>query len=199
MMAYADPYDKQQADAANYQKRKRRGRPPKDLAKADTDRKQMITMRIRTSIVGRVDKLVNEGWNTGRFPWKNRTEAWSALALRGLESLADDDMVSEMLPYLRVVHHSESLAAHRKESKAALSNFIEEIRSLLEVSNTSRGEVKQQSFEAAVHHYHAMIGEVEKMPQNVWRDVLLAKMRGAFPKLANVVVSNVLAKSLKRR
>lgn len=156
-------------------KRRKRGRPPL----APEDKKIYINMRVPLRLSGRIDRLVAEGMATGRYPWKSRTEAWQWLAQRGIEQLAErgDEIIDEMLPYLRITHAADSIATHRKEAMSFFSSFVTETREFLAAGGP-------EGKEAAVRHYHAMMHMVAQMPEHFWRDHLMKRMKRQFPKLA---------------
>jgi hypothetical protein len=148
---------------------KRRGRPPL----ADGEKKLLFQVRMRQSVIGRMRRLVDEGLAKGTFPWKTMTACAEGLILRGFETLAGEELVDEMLPYLRAVAQIDSIGTHRREAQAAFSKVKIEIAELLAIKAEAE----------AVQYFHATYGSFEAIGETVWRDWLLAQMRSAFPGL----------------
>lgn len=137
------------------------GRPPAD------DAKVLWSIRLKGSIVGRLDRLLLEGLATGKFPWKNRSQQAADLLIRGMETLKDHESVDEALQYLRAVRHSESIRQHRREAQSAWAIVDEELRELKAIRATDQ----------AVHQFWANYAAFEAMSPSTWRDWLLKMMR----------------------
>lgn len=137
------------------------------------EKKVLVAIRLPVSIVARIQRLVSEGIAIGNFPWKTQTECVKALVLRGFESLAGDESVDAMLPYLRAVHTIESVGQHRKEAQAAFSAVKGEIAELLHI----------KANDEAVHYFHGIYSSVRDMDENVWRNWLLQQLESTFPQL----------------
>lgn len=145
------------------------------------EKKVLVATRLPVSLIARIQRIVSEGIATGRFPWKTQTHAIHALIVKGMESLAGDASIDEMLPYLRAVHTIESVGAHRREAQAAFSSIKTEIAELLAI----------KAMDEAVQYFHAIYHSVDEMNANVWRDWLLKELRAAFPQLLKLVPKGV--------
>lgn len=148
---------------------RRRGRPPSD----HNEKKLLLQCRLRASLLGRLHRLVNEGIANGTYPWKTMTACVEGLLLRGLETLKGDEMVDEMLPYLRAISEVDSISNHRREAQGAFARVKMEIAELLAI----RAETE------AVQYYHATYANFSMITETVWREWLLNQMRRAFPAL----------------
>lgn len=139
----------------------------------NNEKKVLWSGRLPLSLLARIQRITQEGIATGKFPWKTTTQAVTALLIRGLESLAGDPMIDEMLPYLRAISQIDSVGSHRMEAQAAYSKVKTEISELLSI----------KANDEAVQYFHAIYASIEDMDENVWRDWLLEKLRQTFPKL----------------
>lgn len=137
------------------------------------EKKVLWSGRLPVSLLARVQRITQEGIATGKFPWKTTTMTVTALLIRGLESLAGDPMIDEMLPYLRAISQIDGVASHRTEAQAAFSKTKTEISELLNI----------KAHDEAVQYFHAIFNSIEEMDENVWRDWLLRKLKETFPKL----------------
>lgn len=163
--------DKRANYQSNYHKSYNRpGRPESN------DRKIIVSFRCKSSVSGRVSRILYEGIATGNFPYKNQSQIYEDLVIRGLGTLAGRgrETVEEALQYLRAVSASESLGTHRKEAQAAFGIVQKEITELLAI----------KAEDQAVHYYHATVRAYREMSPHVWRDWFLKQMETAFPKLA---------------
>jgi hypothetical protein len=165
------PYENRSKRAAYDAKRRtpRRGRP----SLPEGEKKLMVTWRMHGSLLGRMRRIVDEGLAKGTFPWKTMTSCAEALLLRGLESLSGEEIVDEMLPYLRAVGQIDSIGTHRREAQSAFSKVKTEIAELLAI----------RAHAEAVQYFHATYHSFEQIGETVWRDWLLKSMQTAFPKL----------------
>lgn len=143
------------------------GRPPAD------DAKVLYSVRLKSSIVGRMERLLLEGLATGRFPWKNRSQQAADLLIRGLETLKDTESVDEALQYLRAVRHSESIRQHRREAQSAWAIVDQELKELKAIKATAQ----------AIHQFWANYTAFEAMSPSTWRDWLLQEMRSTHKDL----------------
>lgn len=139
----------------------------------DQEKKAHVAFRCPVSIMGRIRRIVNEGIALGKFPWKTQTECIVALLIRGMETMAGDPTIDEMLPYLRSIQALEGIAGHRREAQAAFSQMKTEISELLAI----------KAHDEAVKYFHAMYDSVLDIDENVWRDWLVRQLKETFPKL----------------
>lgn len=170
-MPYANPTDRRRQQRKYYREYiapHRKKRTP-DHAQ----RKVLCANRLPIELVARIQRVVAEGIATGQFPWKTQSAAVTALLIRGLESLAGDESIDEMLPYLRAVQTIEHVGQHRTEAQAAMSKIKTEVSELLAI----------KAHDEAVQYFHAMYNAVADMNANVWRDWLLTQLKQAFPQL----------------
>lgn len=137
------------------------------------EKRALVQFRIEESIIARVQKLVQEGIATGKYPWKTNTACWKALILGGFENMRGDEFVDEMLPYLRSMSHIDGIRAHRAEAQAALSRFKTEISELLGI----------KANDEAATYFHSVLADFDSMPPNVWRDWLIREVKKSFPTL----------------
>lgn len=145
------------------------------------EKKVLFQVRMPISLIARMQRLVDEGLATGKYPWKSRAEVVKALIMRGFESMTGDPLIDEMLPYLRAVQQIDSISAHRREAQAAFSRLVTEITELNKI----------RAFDQAANYFQVVLHAVEEMSPNVWRDWLLEKMRKAFPKYVTMKVKTM--------
>lgn len=145
------------------------GRPPLE------DRKIHLSLRVRSSLVGRLQRLLLEGLAQGTYPWKTQSHQVEDLLIRGLESLKQHESVDEALQYLRAVAHSESIGRHRKEAQSAYSVVNIELKELKAIGATDQ----------AVHQFWATYQAFAEMSPHTWRDWFLNKMREDHADLYN--------------
>lgn len=143
------------------------GRPPIE------DRKILLSLRLRSSLVGRVQRILLEGLATGAYPYKTTSHAYEDLVIRGLETLKGHDTVDEALQYLRAVQPTDNIGNHRKEAQASFARVSIEITELLQI----------KAEDQARHYYWAIRRSFEEMSANVWRDWFLSEIELKFPRL----------------
>lgn len=150
-------------------------RPKRQKADLDhgTEKKMLVNCRLPIAVIGRIQRIVAEGIATGRFPWRTQSAAIGALIIKGMESMAGDESIDEMLPYLRAIQMIEHVGQHRTEAQAAMSKIKTEVSELLAI----------KAHDEAVQYFHGMYESVEGMNANVWRDWLLKQLRATFPDL----------------
>lgn len=142
-----------------------------------TDRKILISFRCKSSVAGRVSRILYDGIATGNFPYKNNSQIYEDLVIRGLGTLVGGkgrETVEEALQYLRAVSATDALGNHRREAQTAFGIVQKEIAELLQI----------KAEDQAVHYYHATVRAYREMSPHVWRDWFLEAMATAFPKLA---------------
>lgn len=172
-MPYDDPEERRKYQRAYYKKNKSKRVRFGSAGSTREDKKVLVAFRVPLSVIGRIRRMVNEGIALGHFPWKTQTECLVAMVVRGMESLAGDPTIDEMLPYLRAVQTIESVGSHRREAQAAFSSIKTEIAELLAIKATDE----------AVQYFHAIYHSVDEMNANVWRDWLLKQLTTTFPQL----------------
>ena len=172
-MAYQDLAKRREYNREYYRKRLAPRRRKEAQARLGTEKKGILSCRIPLSLIARIRRMVLEGVATGCYPWKAISDAVQALLVKGMESMAGDPLVDEMLPYLRAVSQIEGVASHRIEAQAAFSKIKTEISELLAI----------RAHDEAVQYFHAIYHSVDDMNANVWRDWLLRKLQGEFPRL----------------
>lgn len=146
---------------------RKRGRPPLD------DPKMLLQIRLKQSLVGRLNRILHEGIANGTHNWKNLSQLVADMIVHGLEFYARDETVAEALQYLRAISATDAIGAHRKEAQAAFSRVKTELTELLAIRATDQ----------ARHYFWATRAAFERMSPNVWRDWFLAELDAAFPKL----------------
>jgi len=159
---------RQEANRRYYLKRK-----AKNVVRPETERKMPLTLRLPASLVGRIQRLVNLGIATGRYPWKTLTAAFQGLVVKGLESMANDPEVEEMTEYLQISRDLEDWAALRRETKAAVAKFRIEISELQAIG----------ARDAAVRLFRNFRDQVRAMQASEWRDWALTTIEKAYPAL----------------
>lgn len=138
------------------------GRPPLE------DRKIHLSLRIRSSIVGRLQRLLLEGLAIpGKFPWRTQSHQYEDLLIRGLETLRGDESVAEAMQYLHAVSHTDALARMRREAQAAFSTITIELKELRAIG----------ALDQAVAHFWSTYRAFEQMSPHTWRDWFLQRMR----------------------
>lgn len=146
------------------------GRPPH----TESEKRILIPVRFPVSVIGHIQRMVNEAVAVGAYPWKTQTAMINALVMRGLETLKGDAQVEEALAYFRAIHQMEEVSRHRKESHAAMSLLKSEISALISINAIEEAAAVYQST------HEAILG----ISQNVWRDWMLHQMEKAYPRLA---------------
>lgn len=157
----------QQAYRASRSQGRSPGRPPLE------DRRVHLSCRLKSSLVGRLQRLLLEGIAHGTFPWKTQSHQIEDLLIRGLEAMRGHESVDEALQYVRAVSHSEAISRHRREAQAAYSTVKTELKELASI-----GAIDQ-----ALHYFWATYSQFEEMSPNVWRDWFLDKMQTDHPDL----------------
>ena len=158
-------------------------------SKSADERKIPWAGRLPETLIGRIQRVVNEGIATGRYPWKNTTEAVTSLIQRGFLSLKDDPFISEMLPHIEMSQHLDRISVIRREAQTIVAKARQEITELLGIGEK----------ESAVAYYHVTMDAAHKMPPTVWRDWLIKEIRKAFPELAREKPKGVSLSSKKQR
>lgn len=164
--------DKRREYNQNYYRRHTKQK--RALTATGAEKKLLIGIRMPVSVVARLQKIVIEGVAFGHFPWKTQGQLINALLMRGLESLASDPDIEEMMPYLRALGQTDNLQQQRTEAQAAFSRIKTELAELYAIN----------AQDAAVNHFHAVYDTLEDMTPGVWRDWLLQKLESTFPELA---------------
>lgn len=147
----------------------KRGRPPT----ADAEKRVMFHGRVRASILGRMQALINEGTRHGHYPWKTMSELHEDMLLRAFESMKGEEFVDEMLPYLDTHKRMRDAAKLRHEAQAACSLIKTETAELLAIGDTDG---------AVLCFYNARQSVLGWSPGS-WRDWLLKEIDKAFPNL----------------
>jgi hypothetical protein len=137
------------------------GRPPLE------DRKIHLSLRLKSSIVGRMNRMLLEATATGIYPWRTQSQQYEDIIIRGLETYRGNESVDEALQYLHAVQHSEAISRHRKEAQAAYNVTNIEIKELRGIGATDQ----------ALRYFWATYAAFERMSPHTWRDWFLQRMR----------------------
>lgn len=184
-MPSTDPATRKRYNQTYYRRHKSKaGRPP-----LGDEKRMLVSLRMPASVIARIQRIVVEGVATRRFPWKTQSECLNALIMRGLESMAGDDFIDEMIPYLQAVQANDGIRNHRVEAQAALNRVKVEVSELLNIKAT----------EAAVAHFHSTMENLDHISPNVWRDWLLKELRKAYPDLLKQKPSNIMMRSMRAK
>lgn len=170
-MPYANPANRRRQQREYYRTHVQHARKKHDPDR--TSKKILVATRLPVELVARIQRIVAEGIATGRFPWRTQSAAIGALLMKGMESMAGDESMDEMLPYLRAIQTIEHVGQHRNEAQAAMSKIKTEVSELLAI----------KANDEAVQYFHAMYESIDQMNANVWRDWLLTQLRQTFPQL----------------
>lgn len=166
-MPYKDPHDRSKRDRDRYAAKTQ----PKS---AVDDKLVLFQVRLKSSLVGRLHKIMIEAERDGSYLWKNRAHMAEDLFMRGLESFNDAGAVEQGLQFLKAISHTRVLAGHRREAQGAFSEVKTEILEMLAV----------KQWDMAIHHYKSTYRAFEEgMDPNIWRDWFLTELEKTFPKL----------------
>lgn len=136
-------------------------------------KKIMVRISLPNTLVGRLQRIVNEGIATGIYPWKSMSAAMNALIVRGMESMKGDPDMESMLKYLRGMGQLEGMAQHRTEAQAAFNRAKVEISEMLAI----------KAEQDAVRYFHNLRRTFEEMDTHIWQQWLLRQLDQTFPKL----------------
>lgn len=194
-MAYHNEFDRAEAAKESRRKAQRKYYQTKVKARREEavitgpDKKMLVQIRLPNAVVGRLTRILNEGIATGSYPWRTRNAIIEALILKGLDTMAGDPVIDEMLQYLKLVQHSEGISQHRREAKVAFSHIKTETSELLGIGEE----------QAAIHFFSGMMEDIDRMDQSVWRDWLIRSLHKAFPKLVGRTLKTTPLHSGKRK
>lgn len=130
--------------------------------------------RLPETLLGRIQRVTNEGIATGRFPWKTTGECIVNLIQRGFMSLKDDEFIGEFIPHIEMTQHLDRIHTQRREAQSILAKARQEVQELLGIG----------AVDGAVSYYHVTMDAARKMPPTEWRDWLIKELKKAFPDLA---------------
>lgn len=153
---------------------RKRGRPPVE------DRKVLVQLRLKTSLLGRLTRIYEEGLVHGTHRWQSKSQMMADLIVRGLETYSNDEHVAELLPFLRAAHQVDSIGSRRREFQSHFSHSVAEVNAMLDIGAADQ----------AVYTYHAIRRDVQQLPESVWRDWFLREWRTKFKKLADTPLPN---------
>lgn len=142
--------------------------------RTETERRVLWRGHLPETLLGRLQRMVNKANATGEYPWRTMTEAVIQLVIKGLGTMKDDELVSEIFPYVEASQRLSQIRNLRREAFSMLNMAKAEIQELLAIGSPA----------AATTCYHATIEDVEKMPPTEYRDWLLKELRAAHPHLA---------------
>lgn len=145
-------------------------------AQREDQKKGVLTARIPMQLIARLTRIKDEGIATGAFPWRSMSGVVEALLIRGLESLAGDPFIDEMLQYLRVTSQIDGIAAHRREAQAAVARVKVEVAELLKIKATDE----------AATYFHAILHDLRAMDATIWRDWAIKDLRKTYPALLTI-------------
>lgn len=145
----------------------KRGRP------ASEDRKSLVQLRLRSSLLGRLGRIYDVGLAKGTHRWQSKSEMYADLIVRGLETYSEDEHVAETLQYLRAEATAEGIASHRKVAQALYARCKVEVNELLQI----------RAIEQARHYFWSIRADMQRASPNVWRDWFLAEWDRTFPRL----------------
>ncbi|SRR5258708_10832243 len=191
-MPYRDPSARRRASRLYYAERVRPQREAQAAVReleTGAAKKGYLNARLPMQMIARLVRIKDEGIATGQYPWRSVSAVIEALLLRGLESMAGDPFIDEMLQYLRVTSQIEGIAAHRREAQAAVSRFKVEIGELLKI----------KANEQAVQYFHSIYHDFQQMDANVWREWALEEMRKAYPVLHKAMPHAVILRGPRDR
>ena len=169
-----DEADARRAYQRDYYRKKIKPKREKSATTVREDRKMLVSLRIKTSLAGRIAGLFHAGVAKETISHRTPSEFYAELLLRGLETMQGDEQVDEALQYLRAVSATDSIARHRSEAQAAFSRVKIELTELLQI----------KAVDQATHYYWTTVRAFSEMSPNVWRDWFLLQMATTFPKLA---------------
>lgn len=146
------------------------GRPPVE------DRKVLIQLRIKSSLTGRVSKMLYEGIATGTLPYKNPSQIYEAIIMKGIEVM-DTEESDEAMQYLKATRELDESARQRREAQAAFSKARTELKEIM----TGGGGKGDQ--EEACRVYWMLVWNFKAMNPGHWRDWFIRRMREDYPEL----------------
>ena len=128
-----------------------------------TERRLLLSVRLRATLLARLRRLVNEGIATGKFPYRTMQDAVEDLLVRGVGTMKGDDTVDEMLPHFEVMQHIDRVAMLRQEAMSVLTRAKTEITELRGIGADTE----------ALQYFAMTLDNVERLPETAWRDWLL--------------------------
>ena len=147
----------------------------------EDEKKLVVSLRLRASVVARIQRITMYGLANKCYPWKTYTETYEAMLLRGLKTFNSDSFIAEQVPHLALTEQFAQIRSARKEAETSLAVASQEIGKLLEIG----AQVE------ALQYYHATKTAAEAMPPVIWRDWLLDTLKKAFPRLHEQVAPGV--------
>lgn len=153
----------------------------KKAATNDSDRRVLLSARIRDTILARIQRLRDESIATGRYGYKTTTEAIEDLVLRGMGTLRGDPLVDELMPYMDWLQVIDRLHRLRREAQSGLNKAREEIAELQTIS----------AHDGATRVYHLALEAAHAMPPTEWRDWMITELARAFPELARRAMKGI--------
>lgn len=132
--------------------------------------------RMPETLIARVQRITLEGIATGRYPYKNVTEAMTDFVRRGMGTLKGDPMIDEMLPHLEMAQHLDRIQALRREAQTTLNKARQEISELQTIGAS----------DGALNYFHITMEAAHRMPPTEWRDWLIDELTKSFPDLAKL-------------
>lgn len=166
-MPYADIHDRRKYQRNYYQQKLK---PKRGVSE---DRPVLMSVRLPSSLHGRLQRILNEGIANNVYPWKTMSQMVRDLLIAGMGTLKGD-VVEEAMQYLKAVAPLDGIGNHRREAQAAFSRVKTELRELQEIKADT----------AAHLHYWAIVNNFRAMSPTVWRDWFLDQMEKTFPKFA---------------
>lgn len=180
-MAYDDENDRRAYQRKYYHEKIKPKRKEAKQQQQDRDRKILVSLRLRSSLAGRISGLFHTGVAMGTTSHKTPSEFYAELLFKGLETMSANPDVDEALQYLRAVSATDAIGAHRKEAQAAFSRVRTELQELMQIDADA----------AARHYYWTTVKSFTDMSPNVWRNWFLEQMHGTFPQFAKAIPKGV--------
>jgi len=149
-------------------KREGAGRPPAE------DRKVLVGLRIRSSLSGRISKMLYEGIATGTLPYKNPSQIYEALLIKGVEAMGSEDS-DEAMQYIKASQELDESARQRKEAQAVFS------RARIELKEIGTGGGGKDDMEEGCRVYWLLVWNFKAMNPGYWRDWFIRRMREEYP------------------
>lgn len=170
------PYEDPDAGRAYHRKYYRDKVKPKRISKrVIEDRKVVVSLRLRASLVGRITGIFHRGIAEKTHNHGTPSDLYAEILIQGLDVMAaNDENIAEAMQYLRAMNAADSVASARKEAQSAFSRTKIEIAEMLAIGETN----------AAHQFYWTTVATFEDFSPNIWRDWFLKAMAKAFPRFA---------------